>query len=457
MAILDFFRSKPIREAYTIITDRSIPTITEQVSGGKGDVDRDINVSEEIGEKHPYSFELLENAYLQVPIVKGAIDKTVDFVIGPGFYINTKSQSAKTIIEDFMREQDFDTYLRRVIRDMLIFGSSFSEVIRANGTIKLKPLNPKFIFVRRDAKGKILGYTQYKMKDKPISFAPDEIIHLAFDQLGDSPYGTSMIRPLMGSANVNPLFIYLQSQKISNTILTRRGNPPIHVKVGTDQFPATTGDVAAVANELGDLRSINEFVTDHRVVMDVLQYRGRIPELQPFFDNYENIIIYGIQVPAVLLGRANVPEGLANVQMDAFERHAKSIQAFAEKGIEKNIFSLIVGELVEFEWGQPTFEMEDIELKRLMNLLKTPDLSPKTKAEIENRIRTILGLEKLDPDMLAADLAAKAELKAKSKEPTRDGEPMDSPAKTKVPIEPEEEQFYIAESPSQDIDFQEDK
>ena len=392
MAFWDGLFPKTIKENSPVtIIGLGKNLITEQF--GKAEERIDINISKEIGEKHPYDYGILESAYLQIPIVKGGIDKSVDFVIGPGFFIKTENESIKKKIEDFMESQSFDTYLRRVIRDMLIFGSSFSEIVKNGSSIMLKPLNPKYIFIQRDNKGKLLGYSQWMGSGKPILFTSDEIIHFAFDQLGDSPYGTSAIRPLLGSAKVSPLSIYLESQKISNTILNRRGNPPILVKVGTDTFPASAADVSKVANELSDLQSTNEFVVDHKISMDVLQYRGRIPELQPFFDNYENIIIYGLQVPAVLLGRANVPEGLANVQMDAFERRAKSIQAFAEKEIETKIFRLIVKEKVEFEWGQPTMEMEDMELNRFMNLMKTPDISLQTKLDIENKIRTILGLK----------------------------------------------------------------
>lgn len=384
-----FISQRAIIENFpTIITEIGKNILEEQF--GKAEERIDLNISKEIGEKHPYDYTVLENAYLQVPIIKGGIDKTVDFVIGPGFFIKTKSESTKKKIEEFMEIQDFNTWLRRIIRDALVFGSAFSERV---GESFLKPLNPKYIFIRRDNKGKLLGYSQWMGSGKPILFTPDEIVHFPLDPIGDTPYGTSVIRPLVGSAKVSPLSIYLESQKISNTILNRRGNPPMHVKVGSDQFPASSADVTTVANELSDLQAVNEFVTNHTVDIGVLQYRGRIPELQPFFDNYENIIIYGLQVPAVLLGRANVPEGLANVQMDAFERRAKSIQAFIEKEIETKIFKFLTPEKVEFEWGQPTMEMEDLELTRLMNLMKTPDLSPITKLDIESKIRILLGLE----------------------------------------------------------------
>ena len=54
------------------------------------------------------------------------------------------------------------------------------------------------------------------------------------------------------------------------------------------------------------------------------------------------MLIAAYQVPEVLLGKGNIPEGLAKVQMDAFERMITSIQVEIEKVIENKIFTRIL-------------------------------------------------------------------------------------------------------------------
>jgi len=351
-------------------------------------------ISKEVGEEHPYNFELYENAYRTVPIIHGAINKTVDFVLGPGFYIECKNKTVKNKIEKFMEDQDFDTFLRIVTRNMLIYGSAFVEKVGSKKKFNLNVLDPKNIFIKRDKHGKVIGYTQYLNSGKKIPFKPEKIAHFAYNQTGDNIYGTSMLRPLFGSKRVRILQQFLEVQEAMKSIIKRRANSPIHFKVGTDEFPATASDIEAIADELVDLGDKNELVTSHTVSADVIGFKGRQIDIRPFIEHYESNIIYNLEVPAVLLGRANVPEGLANVQMAAFERRATSLQSFIEKTIEKKIFKQIAPKtIIEFQWGEPTTETEDVVLKRLMNLLKTPDLSSDTKRQIDMLIRKRLGIE----------------------------------------------------------------
>lgn len=432
MGILDIFRENKGKRNEQLggiaITKPDKPIFSEPLAEGfvkqimeattiQTEVELTPEIIEKVGEKHPYNFSLYEQAYLQVPIIHGAINKTVDFTLGPGFYIDSDNEAARKKIEQFMEEQDFDTFLRIITRNMLIYGCAFVEIVaptkkelikddttnltkevetkKNKGISQLVILDPKYIFVKRDKHGKIEGYTQYRGKNnKAIDLSIDEIAYFPYNQIGEDVYGTSMLRPLFGGKKVSLLTQFLETEEAMKTIVKRRANTPIQVQVGTDEFPATSTDVQTVADQMVDITAQNEFVTSHTVNFNVLGYRGRILDIRPYLEHYENNIIYGLEVPAVLLGRANVPEGLANVQMTAYERRIKSLQSFIEKVLESQILRRIVpNDTIEFEWGQPTAEMEDIESMRFMNILKTPMLSDETRNDVENLLRKKIGLE----------------------------------------------------------------
>lgn len=354
MGILDRFRAKPeVKEGNKnyIWVEPSKKSITELGKSIILDAPT-VKISKDVGEDHPFNFQLYENAYLAVPIVAGAIDKTVDFILGEGVYVTSEDAAAQEKIEDFMKRVDIETFLRIVVRNQLTFGSAFAEIIGTGESLELKILDPKYIYIKRDKHGEITGYSQYFGKDKPVQFTVDEIVHFPINQIGDQVYGTSSLRTLFGSKKVSLLEQFLKLQEAMKNIVDRRANSPWHVKLGNDLYPATASDVTAVANELVDLTNKNELVTTHLVDIDVLSTRGKLLDIQPFLEHYENNIIYALQVPAVLLGRANVPEGIANVQMEAFNRRAKSHQSFLEKVIEEQIFKKIVDADVELEWGK---------------------------------------------------------------------------------------------------------
>lgn len=368
----------------------------KELSGGKTEIDTSRINDKNIGEKHPYNFMLYELAYKQVAIIFGGINKTVDFALGPRFYVESDNQAVVKKIEKFMEEKNFEVLLRIITRNLLIFGNAYLEIIGSRKSIEgLKVLDPKYMYVRRDKKGKILGYTQYRgNKQNPIHLKPNQVAHFAFNRIGDEAYGTSILRPLFGSSKIQLLAQFLELEAAMQTIIQRRANAPIHTKIGSDEYPATAEQVDGAAQDLVDLSNKNEIVTSHLIDMNVLDYRSNILDIKPYIEHYENSIIYGLEVPAVLLGRASVPEGLANVQMDAFNRRIKSLQSFIERTVEEKIFKrLHPNDHIEFSWGEATAELEDIEIMRLMNILKTPGLSTDTLADIENELRKKLGLE----------------------------------------------------------------
>ena len=399
MGILDAFRGKKtislterFGENLIFSKSRTMNYLKEQV---KSEIDYNQFPGRDYGERHPYDFQLFESAYKQVPIIFGAINKTVDFALGPGFYVDSTNKAVIKKINNFMEDMNFEIFLRIVVRNMLIYGNAFVEIVGKGKTIdNIIVLDPKYMFVKRDKHGILLGYTQYRGKNQPINFNSDEIAHFSYNQIGDEIYGTSILRPLLGG-KVSLLTQFLEMEDAMKTLVKRRANAPIHAKIGSDQYPPTSTDVENAADELVDLGNKNEIVTSYLVELDTLNFRSRLMDIDPYIQHYENSIIYGLEVPAVLLGRANVPEGLANVQMDAFERRIKSLQSFLEQTIEEKIFKkMFPNDHIEFEWGQPTSQLEGAEMQQYQNILKLP-ISDETKADIENLMRKKLGFKEI--------------------------------------------------------------
>ena len=51
-------------------------------------VSEKIKFPQELGVEHPFDFLAVEEVYKKVPAVMGAIDKYIDFIVGPGFYVS---------------------------------------------------------------------------------------------------------------------------------------------------------------------------------------------------------------------------------------------------------------------------------------------------------------------------------------------------------------------------------
>jgi SPP1 gp7 family putative phage head morphogenesis protein len=402
MAIFDFLKKRVI-SVYK-------PSVyaPKPVNQSKAEVPKkDVKFPAELGEEHPFDFSMCEGTYKKFGFVTGVIDKYVDFVIGNGFFITTENENAKTLIENFMREVNFDTVLRAWCKEALIKGTGFLELGGSKGKPPsgLKVLDGKYIYIKRDKYGNIEGYNQYIggfnsfAKEKIVGFEEHEIAHISFNKIGSDCYGLGIIYPALNTINN-----LLQNESDMHMLMERKANAPIHAKCGNENMPVKPSDVTAFGKKMEHLKNTPEWTTDHLIDMKVLDF-GNIGEKFDAVLKYDtDMLFFTFQVPEVLMGRGSIPEGLAKVQMEAFERRIQSIQAEIEKVVERDIFKRILNANnlnvhVEFEWGQPNEREINERIDRLTGLLNfRTSISESLRVEVEKDLARQLGYGELEID-----------------------------------------------------------
>lgn len=411
MGILTNFLKKTPKRSFIYIPEpknNNFIKITEAIKGRFATSQN--RIFKELGEDHPFDFSQLEEMYKKIGLVKAIIDKYVDYIVGPGFFVESENEQAKQIIETFMRDINFDTLLRNWLKEALLKGNGFLEISTKRDIIEdLKILNANWIYIKRKtdknnpniSTGEIEGYTQFtgaisRIKtNQIISFEPQEIAHLSLNQIGDCAYGIGIIYPMIDIFNN-----ILGAEKDMHMLLKRKANSPLHVKVGNiaEGDEPSPAEIEALGQKLQYLRNNHEFITGDDVEMNTIDF-GRLGDKFDFPLNYDiDMLVFASQIPEVLLGRGNIPEGLAKVQLEAFDRNIKSKQQEIEKVIEKDIFKriLLANGLqahVEFQWGQPSNSELNERLTQYTELLKIPVISPQTSLAIEKSIIKLLNLK----------------------------------------------------------------
>ena len=383
-----------------------VKLITE---GMKGEVqNKKIKFPEELGEEHPFDFKITEGVYKKFGFFTAVVDKYVDYVIGPGFYVTHKDERILKVINDFMRDVNFDTQLRAWTKEALIKGNGFLELggDKDKGISGMKILNANYMYVNRDDKGKILGFNQYTGgfkkfdKQKVIPFTPEQIAHVAFNRTADDAYGMGI-----GYAGLESINYLLKQNKDMHQIMERKANSPLHAKLGkvdgNVKIIPKAADVTAFGKEMETMGNKTNWATDPLVDLSVVDFGNMGDKFSTSLEFDLNMLIYIFQIPAVLLGMANIAEGLAEVQMDGFQRRIQSIQAELEKIIEGQIFKRVLEsngfsteEHVEFDWGAPSSMEVDSRMKLLAELVKSPMTSPALKIMSEDELINLLKLDK---------------------------------------------------------------
>jgi len=422
------FFSKKIEEIKTVPIDYKpsmyfqqnvMNKINEQF---KGEVEQQkVKFPTDLGEEHPFDFKNMEDLYKKFGFFAAVVDKYIDFIVGPGFYIECEDARAKEILEDFMKDVNFDTILRAWAKEALIKGNGFLEIggSKKEGVKGLKTLNANWMYVVRDKKGKVEGYNQYKgafdkfAKEKVINFGVDNIAHVPFNVIGDCAYGLGI-----GYTALLMIDNWLKGDKSLHQLMDRKANAPLHAKFGYIQGDTRiipkAEDVQAFGRDLETMDNKTEWVTDPLVEFKVIDF-GRIDQkLATVLENDLEMLIYAFQIPAVLLGKANIPEGLARVQLEAFQRRIQSIQAELEKIIEGQIFKRVLNANglevdVEFEWGTPSVMETEGRMKLISEMMKSPTITGAMNTMLEDEMINLLALDKDEWEKLKLEQEKKEE------------------------------------------------
>lgn len=403
-SVTQFF--KPVNSSYSISS-------VEVKEALKGEVLRKEPLfSKDLGEEHPFNFSDAEGLYLKFPLLAGAIDKYVEYIVGPGFFVKSEDAKAQAIIENFLREINFDHHLRKWFKEALIKGNGFMELgFNKNGTIDaLHVLDSKWMFIKRDNKGNVESYQQLKFskrgslnvglrKDDFLEFSPRQIAHFAINVLGDCAYGYGKVFPLMITINH-----YLQAQKDMHMILSRKAGAPYWFKVGDlDKGINPTQDVLnALRAELEVLTNRHEWVTSADIDIKAVDFGNFTQKFMDVLKSDEDQMFFGLQVPESIMGRGNIPEGLATSQKEGFIQNTiTSLQMEAEKVIETNIFKPILNAQgldvhVEFEWGQPDQAQREKRVLQLMQIISSGFTSPGMKQAAEKDLIEQMGFDELE-------------------------------------------------------------
>jgi len=365
--------------------------------------------TDKYGEEHPFDFKVIEGLYKKFGFITGVVDKYVDFVVGAGYDFkiinevdNEVKERAEIIINDFLYDSDFDTLMRAWVKEGLLKGNGFLEFSFKGSKIDgMKLLNANSMYVKRDKKGKIEkynqiigGFSKIALSDEDvIEFKPEEIAHLKLNSIGSDAYGLGIIYP--GENTINNI---IGCEKDMHMLVSRKANVPYHVQIGdiaSKRFPSDAA-ITGFGQKLEWLHNKHEWVTGPDINIKTVDF-GNVGEKFDAPLKYDtDMLFFTFQVPEVLMGRGSIPEGLAQVQMEAFMMRVQSIQAEIEKIVEKQIIKKVllsngIDLDIEMDWGKSNNKERDAEITLMSSLVGR--FGPALNTMIEEKIVNLLGFD----------------------------------------------------------------
>lgn len=411
-------------------------------------------------------YEKYKQYYTQEPFIRATIDFHTQMTISQGYELDYPLDTVVKDVKEFLERHDFLNLLKIMVKDMFVFGNSFTEVVRTwychetghdltalrisyetqsqdgettywwtdrvdvamkhnelypthklenpYGEItRFKPLDPMYMRVRRDAYGTILGYVQYYVFPL-VTFLADEMIHLRYMPTSwtyESVYGVSMLRPILFHQEL--MKNYEQTMgAIMNVFL----KPMFLVKVG--------GEMPGEEVTSQQYQSIRKFFQTSQPGQSLVIRAAspvKVDPIDPPIDRMQttafwlqwlhNMRTYALSVPKFFTDPAGLNRATAQTVEKGYFTFINSSRQSLNSQLENSIMQMVMrslygkiaDELIK-EYGVPKFIWRPVKEDSLEDKAKTYLPLYASRILTKNEVRKALGFEPIDEEELQEEL-----------------------------------------------------
>ncbi len=313
---------------------------------------------------------------------------------GVGYFTESENDLAKKIVDDFAEEIGLDQLLLQAVKNMLIYGfcpmerwfklgrPPYDEKMR----LRLKILPPKTVKIRMNKKGEVLGYRQVAA-GSTVDFKVAEIVWLTYNQTSLSPYGTSIVQPILN---------LLKAKETINEDMPRvihRYGSPLTIWESSQSTEALKTAVSS--------REPDEDIFIGNVPKDQIRFKTLEMDPRGRFTDYIQIIdseiLECLQAPTLRYLR-NATEASATKILEVIDRRVAGLQRNMKRTVEREFFAplLFIYDIIDvpsLRWGMPQTGVENLKVADIALLAEKGVISPLQAQALLMKIGLPLGSE----------------------------------------------------------------
>jgi len=299
--------------------------------------------------EHNMKFDTFHKCYSKIPKVFRAINMRAEFAIQGGFRL-VGNESDVNSIRKWSRSIHLDTILLTIVRNMLVYGNCFVEMVGSGKNTKLHFLPVKQMRVIRGTK-EIDGYTYYthevvgyaqvdesglKVLNEWKGKDADNIIHFKWNWNGTDAYGISEIQPAL----IN-LTDKIDAEAVIPRILKFHADARIIYRCGPETAPYNDDNLSKFTGTIEGRVVGGDVAIAGDIVPVVIQPKSN-PEITELLNHIEQQVDVCMNSPAVSLLTGNMDGQTSQTLMDSMERDVKTIQDFLFAPFEMQVFPRVI-------------------------------------------------------------------------------------------------------------------
>jgi len=203
--------------------------------------------------------------------------------------------------------------------------------------------------------------------DTELDFHPEQCLHLAFNKITGGIYGYSMYRSVLFT-----LKGFLIMVQFLPSIVEKRADPLLHIKLGGDKFTAgiretsipSQPDFDAKVARLGARMPSEDIITDALTsIEEIYKGRGSAERVEQYITTYKERVMMGLGIPmsvATMSGGAEIKWGTLNFELmeDEIREYQDAVEDLVNEYVIPKIMLNIGGDAdsVRFKFNEITSE-----------------------------------------------------------------------------------------------------
>lgn len=268
----------------------------------------------------------------KIPEITAVIDSNATWTIGKGYQANDET----TLLLDTIKGNGFDTFntiLENAVRNMLIGGNFYAEIIRdeEDNLINLKPLDPSVMKHISNGKGIITKFKQMsKVTEGKVehSFDPDKIFYLARNRVTDEIHGRGIIQKLK-------LIMDMKNEAMEDSRQTHHwhGKPKWKHKLKTDD----PTEIAAYKRKMDAATGAGENIYEPFDVSEselISVPPNATLNFLPWINYLDNLFYQVGETPKIVVGGSSeFTEKASSIVYLAFQQNTEQKQLYIEEQV----------------------------------------------------------------------------------------------------------------------------
>jgi len=393
------------------------------------------------------------NIYYNVPYVKNAIDMMADLSVRRGYKVVGGKEEYRAEVEEMVAKMDIVEATREMIRLGLVYGTSYAEILFENPPepvayeeirpiynlptftqlsseitmadsfmiqedydkrmleelnmreelgrpIALKTLDPRYIRVLGDSRGRVWGFIQWYAP--PIYLRKYQMFYWVHDrksELFEYYYGNSVLRPLL---RIQALITQLEND--ITLAIHYQAYTPIKAKIGNEKYRPTLQQQKEIETALRERKVGSNIIVPWFVDVEWMNIQaGVIPRLEWFMRHLLREREQALGIPRLFFGEiGGVSRTVGELLLQELENKLLKIQqsisaTFYHQVIAPTLIAehgaLKSSDMPRLEWNKPITGETRQRMLSLLDLLEKEALDEEERQRVIKEILETSGVE----------------------------------------------------------------